>query len=42
MKPEQWVIEDIRSMRSIKERNDTQESYLSLLLWYVKVLNEKE
>lgn len=42
MKPEQWVIEDIRSMRSIKERNDTQESYLNLLLWYVKVLNEKE
>jgi hypothetical protein len=42
MKPEQWVIEDIRSMRSTKERTPIQESYLELLLWYVKVLNEKE
>lgn len=42
MKPESWIIEDIRSMRTIKERTAVEESYLSLLLWYVKVLNEKE
>lgn len=42
MKPEIWVIEDIRAMRSEKNRTNIQEQYLSLLLWYVKVLNEKE
>lgn len=42
MKPELWIIEDIRTMRSTKERSPIQEQYLNLLLWYVKVLNEKE
>lgn len=42
MKPELWIIEDIRAMRGTKERTYIQESYLELLLWYVKVLNEKE
>ena len=42
MKPEQWIIDDIRSMRQKKERTEVQQSYLDLLLWYVKVLQEKE
>lgn len=42
MKPEQWIIEDMRAMRSIKDRSEVQESYLNLLIWYVKVLNSKE
>lgn len=42
MKPEAWIIEDIRRMRSTKERTAIEDSYLELLLWYVKVLNEKE
>lgn len=42
MKPENWIIEDIRRMRQRKERTAIEESYLNLLLWYVKVLNEKE
>lgn len=42
MKPESWIIEDIRRMRQTKDRTHNEESYLSLLLWYVKVLNEKE
>lgn len=42
MKPEQWIIDDMRRMRSIKERTDIENSYLDLLTWYVKVLNSKE
>lgn len=42
MKPEQWIIDDMRKMRSIKNRTDIEESYLNLLTWYVKVLNSKE
>lgn len=42
MKPEKWIIDDMRAMRSIKDRNSTEESYLNLLTWYVKVLNSKE
>lgn len=42
MKPEQWIIQDIGAMRKIKERTEVQQSYLDLLLWYVKVQNEKE
>lgn len=41
MKPEQWIIEDMRRMRSIKERSYIEEQYLELLVWYVKVLNSK-
>lgn len=41
MKPEQWIIEDMRRMRSIKERSNIEEQYLELLVWYVKVLNSK-
>lgn len=42
MKPEQWIIDDMRAMRSIKEPNYIQKSYLELLQWYVRVLNEKD
>lgn len=42
MKPEQWIIDDMRAMRSIKDRSDIEEAYLNLLTWYVKVLNSKE
>ncbi|WNV47613.1 hypothetical protein ENKO_513 [Klebsiella phage fENko-Kae01] len=42
MKPDSWVIEDIRRMRQTKTRTQIEESYLELLLWYVKVLNSKE
>lgn len=42
MKPEQWIIDDMRKMRSIKERTYEEESYLNLLTWYIKVLNSKE
>ncbi|WNA16035.1 hypothetical protein XaC1_392 [Xanthomonas phage XaC1] len=43
MKPEQWVIDDIGAMRKKKDnRTPTEESYLELLLWYVKVLQGKE
>lgn len=42
MKPENWIIDDIRRMRQTKERTPIEDSYLDLLLWYVKVLNEKE
>lgn len=41
MKPEQWIIDDMRWMRSIKERNNIQQSYLELLQWYCSVLNGK-
>lgn len=42
MKPESWIIEDIRRMRQTKIRTEVEESYLELLLWYIKVLNSKE
>lgn len=41
MKPEQWIIDDMRRLRS-KERNYQEQQYLDLLVWYVKVLQEKE
>lgn len=42
MKPEDWVISDIRVMRSIAARSSVEEAYLSALLWYVSVLRSKE
>lgn len=42
MKPEQWIIDDMRKMRSIKERSYIEQQYLDLLVWYVKVLQEKD
>lgn len=42
MKPDQWIIEDMRRMRSIKEKTYEENAYLELLTWYVKVLNSKE
>ncbi|SOK58745.1 hypothetical protein [Yersinia phage fHe-Yen9-04] len=42
MKPEQWVIDDMRRMRSIKERTEIEQSYLELLQWYCSVLNGKD
>ena len=41
MKPEQWIIDDMRAMRSIKERTYEQQAYLDLLQWYCSVLNGK-
>ena len=38
MKPEQWAINDIKAMRAITQRNATQEAYLSLLAWYIRVM----
>ena len=40
MKPEQWIIDDIRWMRGIQERSTVQDNYLSLLTWYTKMLKE--
>ena len=36
MKPEAWVIEDIGRLRKQKIRTKDEDSYLSLLLWYVQ------
>lgn len=41
MKPEQWIIDDMRAMRSVKERTYEQQAYLDLLQWYCSVLNGK-
>lgn len=45
MKPEEWIITDISSIRKkIKEGVATpnERSYLDLLQWYVKLMNEKD
>lgn len=42
MKPEQWVIEDMRRLRKIENRSSIEQSYLDLLQWYVKVIQEKD
>lgn len=42
MKPEGWVISDIRAMRKIAARSPVEEAYLCALLWYVSVLGGKE
>ena len=41
MKPEDWVIEDIRTLRQKKDLDSTEQSYLNLLQWYTKLLKEK-
>lgn len=41
MKPEGWVIEDIRALRQKKELDSIEQSYLNLLQWYTKLLKEK-
>lgn len=41
MKPEQWIIDDMRWMRSIKQRTSIEQAYLDLLQWYCSVLNGK-
>lgn len=41
MKPEDWVIEDIRFLRQKKDLDKTEESYLNLLQWYTKLLKSK-
>lgn len=41
MKPEQWIIDDIRLMRQKQSRTKDEDGYLSLLLWYTKLLKEK-
>lgn len=38
--PEDWIIEDIRAMRSIENRTEEQEAYLNLLLTYTKMLKK--
>lgn len=40
MKPEQWVIDDIRVLRASKNRSPEQEAYLSLLIAYTRMLKE--
>lgn len=42
MKPEQWIIEDMRRLRKTENRTDIEQSYLDLLQWYVKVIQEKD
>lgn len=42
MKPEQWVIDDIKAMRAIKGRSPVQEAYLVLLVQYARMLQGKE
>lgn len=45
MKPEDWIITDMSSIRK-KIKNDVatadEKSYLELLQWYVKLMNEKD
>lgn len=41
MKPENWIIEDIRSLRQKKELDKVEQSYLNLLQWYTKLIKEK-
>ena len=41
MKPEQWIIDDIRTMRQKQSRTKDEDGYLSLLLWYTKLLKSK-
>lgn len=41
MKPEQWIIDDIRTMRQKQSRTKDEDSYLYLLMWYIKLLKEK-
>lgn len=40
LKPEDWIVEDIRAMRSIVSRTEEQEAYLNLLLAYTKMLKK--
>lgn len=42
MKPDQWVIEDMRNLRKKVDKTDVDVQYLDLLVWYVSVLNGKE
>lgn len=42
MKPEQWIIDDIGRLRKTQDRTDIENSYLELLLWYVKLLKQKD
>jgi hypothetical protein len=41
MKPEQWILDDMKSLRAIENRSPAQEAYLSLLKFYVKMLQGK-
>lgn len=36
MKPADWIIQDIGSLRKKRNRTEHEESYLKLLLWYVQ------
>jgi hypothetical protein len=42
MKPEQWVIDDMRSLRKKSDKTPDESEYMELLVWYVSVLNGKE
>lgn len=42
MKPDQWVIDDIKAMRAITNRSPSQEAYLSLLTWYTRMIQGKD
>lgn len=41
MKPEDWIIQDIRTLRQKKELDKTEQSYLNLLQWYTKLIKER-
>lgn len=36
MKPADWIIQDIRTLRKKTNRTEQEDSYLKLLLWYVQ------
>lgn len=40
MKPDLWVIEDIRALRSKELKTPQDEEYLKLLLSYVKMISK--
>lgn len=41
MKPEQWIIDDIRTIRQKQIRTKDEDSYLDLLMWYTRTFKEK-
>lgn len=42
MKPEQWIIDDIRLLRAKNELTQDEKEYLELLLDYTKIIQGKK
>lgn len=42
MKPEDWVIKDMGTLRKKQDRTFEEEEYLKALLWYTKTIHSKE